>query len=245
MVKDRPATIDQIAPLAKLYVESLCEIVENFDDCTGYSRTDPVATESYPGFIPYTDGGHEGVVYAQMSYAHGSGAGPTAVQEDIERSLKDAAEEFERTNDITVTEMDKWEAEQRTLWEQPSLPGVERAPYPPSHPLREELHEAQDSWLDEGGTYFYKARVLFYEPGNSRRDADTPDDEVEVRVFAYLNTDYEYGRDHISWITHYGGTPDQTTDALDRTFTGSEFLALGKDGITKLVHEAVEGLRNL
>ena len=228
------------SPLAERFVQGVCDEVSRFDDCYGDSRVEPIETEAYDGFIPYTDGGYDGCVYAQMSYAYGSGSAPATVQADIDRCLKDVESEFAEKHGITVEQMDEEQAQAVELWNQPALPGIDKGDYP-QHPLREELYEMQDSYLSEGGTYFYKCRVMFYEPSNYRNDSG----DWEVRMFAYLNTDYEYGRDSISWLPALGGKADQTSGDWERTMTAAEFIALGEDGIDDLITDAVKHLANL
>ena len=53
---------------------------------------------------------------------------------------------------------------------------------------REELGEMEDHYLREGGTYFYKVRAF-----KAREDGS-------IYFDCYLNTDFEYGRDFISWL---------------------------------------------
>lgn len=227
--------------LANDFVEGVMAEVAGFDDCYGDYRVEAVETEARDGFIPYTNGGWDGVAYAQLSYAYSSGHAPAAVQSAIDGSLKDAAEEFERANGITVAEMDQWEADEAARLAMPALPGMAPADTFVQHPLREKLWDMQDSWMSEGGTYFYKCRVMFYESGNYRNELGTD----EVRLFAYLNTDYEYGRDYISWLPAMGGKADQTVDGFARTMTLAEFVALGEEGIADLVTEAVNSLAAL
>lgn len=228
------------SPLATRFVEGVCGEVSGFDDCYGDFRVEPVETEAYDGFIPYTDGGSDGIVYAQLSYAYRSGSAPAAVQDTIDRCLKDVETAFAEEHGITVEQLDEEKAEMIALWNQPTLPGMGKEPYP-EHPLQSAFHEMQDSSLSEGGTYFYKCRVMFYEPGNYRNKSG----DYEVRMFAYLNTDYEYGRDNISWLSCYGSNPDQTSGDWERTMTAAEFIALGEDGIDDLITDVVKHLANL
>lgn len=232
--------LDLAAPLAQRFVEGVTGEAEGFDDCYG-SRCDEVESESRDGFIAYTDGGYEGCAYGLLSYAHGSGCAPAAIQSIIDSSLKDAEEEFQREHGISVDELYKQRSDMQDLWNQPAIPGIGKADYPPEPELLETWHELQDSWLSEGGTYFYKVSVLFYRPENYRNDSG----DYEVRMFAYLNTDLEYGRDHISWLPAMGGKADQTTGDWERTMTAAEFIALGESGIDDLITEAVKHLANL
>lgn len=63
----------------------------------------------------------------------------------------------------------------------------------------EAYYDYEQECLMEGGTYFYK--VIF----SWDNEANT------LVVAAYLNTDFEYGRDYISWLPLVGGgQADQT-----------------------------------
>jgi hypothetical protein len=237
-----PEVWEQASALAKRFVtDAVQEIATTFDDCYD-SNVEEVESESRDGFIAYTDGGWDGVAYATLSYAHGSGHIPAAVRGAIDSSIADAEADFAEEHGLTVAEMDAWEDEERAKWEMPTLPGMPRASYPPQHPLREQLWELIDSWLGEGGTYFYKVRVLFYREDNGRND--NPGTAM-VRLFAYLNTDYEYGRDYISWLTYYGSNPDQTIDAFTKEMAMADFVALGESGIDDFVTEAVSKMAAL
>ena len=227
--------------LAKRFVEETVNAVAMFDDCYGHVTVEPVESQSRDGFIAYTDGGWDGVAYAELNYAHGSGHVPAAVKPAIESTLRDAAEAFADKHGITEAEMDQWEADERARLALPALPGMEPVDKHPNHPLREQLWEMQDSWMMEGGTYFYKCRVMFYEADNYRNDSDVP----MVRLFAYLNTDYEYGRDHIPWLTHYGANPDQTVDAYHVEMPLADFAALSEEQIDEMSTEAVNLLEAL
>lgn len=235
-------TWDKADALAKLFVEETVNTVAGqFDDCYGHVQIEPVESQSRDGFIAYTDGGWDGVAYAELSYAHGSGHVPAAVKPAIESSLDDAAEAFAEENGITVEEMNQWEADESARLAMPALPGMEPADTFVNHPLREALWEQQDDWLREGGTYFYKCRVMFYDAANSRNDSDVP----MVRLFAYLNTDYEYGRDHIPWMSAYGRPADQTVDAYHVEMPLADFAALSEERIEEMAAEAVALLGGL
>lgn len=232
--------LEVAGPLAERFVEGVCANLERFDDVYG-TKVEPVETEAYDGFIPYTDGGYDGIAYGLLSYAHGSGFAPAEIQAIIDSTLKDAEAAFAEEHGVTVEALYQQRADMYAEWEQPAIPGIEKASYPPEPELLETWHEFEDSWLSEGGTYFYKVRVLFYRPDNYRNDSG----DYEVRMFAYLNTDLEYGRDSISWMPALGGKADQTSGTWERTMTAAEFNALGEAGIEALVEEATTHLSNL
>lgn len=232
--------LETAGPLAERFVEGVCNNLQGFEDVYG-TEVEPVETEAYDGFIPYTDGGYDGVAFGLLSYAYGSGSAPAAIQPYIDSSIKDAEEEFHREHGITVEELYQQRSDMWKEWEQPALPGIEKPTYPPEPELLETWHEMEDSWLSEGGTYYYKVRVLFYRPDNYRNKSG----DYEVRIFAYLNTDFGYGRDSISWLPAMGGKADQTEGNWERTMSAAEFNALGESGIDSLVEEATTHLRNL
>lgn len=231
--------LEVASPLAERFVEGVCGNLQRFDDVYDTS-VEPVCTEAYDGFIPYTDGGFDGVGRALMSYAYGSGSCPAVIQDMIDSTLKDAESEFEREHGVSVEELYKQRADMFTEWQQPALPGIDKPRCAPEPELLEDWHQYQDNWLSEGGTYYYKVKVLFYRPDNYRNKSG----DYEVRMFAYLCTD-EYGRDSIPWLRPLGGNPDQTSGDWERTMTAAEFNALGESGIDALIEDATKHLKAL
>ncbi len=156
---------------------------------------DPIETEPYSGFIPFTDGGFEIGAYADFRAAHGSGCVPNAIQEMLDSTLKDCAESFVREKGLPEG-CDPWDEEE----------------------VREEYWDWEDTWLSEGCTYFYKVRAIFYRADNSRNETGSD----EWYFWACLNVDLEYGRDSVPWFSVYGGNPDQCRGEWSETVKAAD-----------------------
>lgn len=88
-----------------------------------------------------------------------------------------------------------------------------------------------------GTTYFYKVRCQYYTADNPRNESG----EDEVHFTAYLNTDLEYGRDYIPWLSYTGGKADQTYGGFGETVPVSE---LTPERFEELYEEALDALSN-
>jgi hypothetical protein len=153
-----------------------------------------VENVGYDGFIPFTEGGIDMIASQCLSYDHDTGAAPKLIQPIIDSCLKDAQEEWDRrhpecTYEVIFGDEGCGDPDQLMLPAHPPRPE-------PYESQREEYYDFERTWLTEGSTYFWKARVLFYAADNYRNDTG----EDEVLFCVGINDDLEYGRDSISWL---------------------------------------------
>lgn len=220
-----PVEHQPVHDLVRSWIADVIDSVENFDDVYSYdTEPEEIENEHRSGFIPWTEGGWIAVLNACLAYAHGSGGGPKAVQPIIDSTLDDAAVAF---------------CEDRK-WKLPSEGAAEAAwvligALPDDSDDREAWYEWENEWLFEGGTYFYKVRAIYYMPDNS----DNQTGEPEVYFDAYLNIDFEYGRDSIPWLSAYGQNTDQTSGTWKRTIPVREITP---ELIAELTQQAIEAL---
>lgn len=191
--------------LCRRWVTEVLETVEGFDDVYG-TNVSEVENRARDGFIPFTDGGFDGLAYATLRDAYGTGAAPSVIQPYLDSAIEDAEKAWDEEN-----------PEHTVAWiyadddaDQLTLPGVEKS-RERDH-WREKWYEFEDESLREGGTYFYKVRVLFH--GDQH---DSESGEPEALFCVGINTDFEYGRDHISWLSCYGKSPNCTTWVWEKT----------------------------
>jgi hypothetical protein len=204
-----------IADMAWRYVEEVMDNLLTGDDIACEAEVEEIENESRSGFIPYTEGGFEAVGWNTLGYAHSSGKEPKAIQPIIESALCDCLEWFLKDRDgFTMPDnvQDKkhgwerynylWEAAEKQLGEQTFGPMDQEPKW------IEEYYEVEHEYLLEGSTYFWKCRAIFYDATNSDNELDGD----AILFETYLNTDLEYGRDYVSWLSCYGASPDQTVD---------------------------------
>jgi hypothetical protein len=176
----------RVRDLVQEWCKDATDEVSQFYDCY-HSNFDEVENQWRDGFIPYTEGGFDGIVYASIQHAYGSGSVPSAIQPYLDRDLKECEEAWDEQNpDRTLGSLYSREHDgQGELLER----STER-----EHWL-EKYYEFENEWLQEGGTYFYKIRALFYAANNSQNETG----EAEVLFCVAINTDFEYGRDSVSY----------------------------------------------
>ena len=147
LIKDHP----QALTLVQDFVERVTEQIASDYDAYGHQVSD-VLSESVPGFIPYTDGGWDGVAHFSL-YGEAAYALPE-MKSFLEGDYKFAQEEFRReyelADDADVAEHGEWE-DWLTTWEQ-----------------------------DDDGCFFMKVRALIYSAENHRNE--TGQDEVILCV---------------------------------------------------------------
>lgn len=102
---------------------------------------------------------------------------------------------------------------------------------------KEKFWEFEHEWLSEGGTYFYKVRAIYFDAGSSRNESGEP----EVFFMVGVNTDFEYGRDSISWLPYMGGKAQQTEWCWECTAKAADIT---EDFIDALKREALDALRS-
>jgi hypothetical protein len=218
-----------VLDLVEQWVKDVLDNLQSAEDVYG-TNIDAVENRPRDGFIPYTDGGFEGIGYASLSYAHGSGSAPAVIQPYIDQSVKDAEKEWDADNpEHTVAWIygtDPEEQGQGTMFGR----STEREHW------REKWYEFEDEWLSEGGTYFYKVRAIFFGVNNSRNQSGEP----EVYFMVGINTDFEYGRDTIPWLACYGGNPKCTEWPWEKTIPVAQITP---ELVEKITEEATEALR--
>lgn len=210
--------------LCRDWITEVLEAVEGFEDVYGTNLSE-VENRHRDGFIPFTDGGFDGLGMATLSYAHGSGAALAVIQPYVDSALKDAAKDWDEQN-----------PEHPVSWiyaeepEQPTLPGIQ----PSREHWREKFYEFEDEYMREGGTYFYKVRVLFHGDQHSSQSGDP-----EAYFMVGINTDFEYGRDNIPWLACYGQKTQQTTWLWEKTV---KVKNLNAKRVESLIRQAIAAL---
>lgn len=220
----QPVFVRKVA-LCRQWVEDVLESTGGEDVIS--RDIDEVENRSRDGFIPFTDGGFDGIASASMNYAYGSGQVPSAIQPYLDSALRDIEKSWDEENpEHTVAWLYSDEPEQATL------PGI-----PPSRERdhwREKFYEHQDANMSEGGTYFYKVRVLFHG-----EDHTSVSGEPEAYFMVGINTDFEYGRDSIPWLAYYGQKTQQTTWLWEKTV---KVKNLTPKRIESLIGQAIKAL---
>lgn len=215
--------------LVRNWVTEVLETVEGFDDVYGTNLSE-VENRSRDGFIPFTDGGFDGIGMATLSYADGTGAAPAVIQPCLDAAHKDAEKDWDEQNPehpvawIYATE----NADQLTL------PTIEKSRE--QEHWREKFWEFEREHMSEGGTYFYKVRVLFHGDQHSSESGDP-----EAYFMVGINADFEYGRDNIPWLACYGQKTHQTTWLWEKTV---KVKNLTKRRIESLARQAISALQS-
>lgn len=214
--------------LCRQWTEDVLASVEDYEDVT-HTNVDEVRNTSCDGFIPFTDGGFDGLGYGNMGYAHGSGCAPAAIQPYIDSAQKDIDAEWDSDHPDHPVEwcLDNPEPH-------PLLPGIPRITVTDRDLWRERYYEFSDSYMSEGGTYFYKVRVLFH--GEDHRSVSG---EPEAFFMVGINTDFEYGRDNIPWLSCYGQKTQQTQWLWEKTI---KIKNLDARRIASLTRQAIKAL---
>lgn len=222
-------------PPVRDMVKTWCEDVLDSLSCADavYStKIDEVENEHRDGFIPFTEGGFDGIGYANMGHAIGSGRIPIAIEPYVASSQKDAEEEWDRQNpEHTVAwlyEEAPEDAGQHYLFAR----SIERETW------REKWYDFESEWHNDGGTYFYKVRALFYDTDNSNNQSGQP----EVFFMVGINTDFEYGRDYVSWLTAYGSSPHCTKWVWEKNIPAAEITPELMEQFAKEASEALARL---
>lgn len=164
--------------------EVITEVIEQAEsdfECWK-SDVDEIEHESRSGFWSWNNGGFDALAWTDLRAAWGSGIGNEGkIAEVIDSCLTDAADSFWRENEekLKALEITEETCNYHDLYEA-------------GHgDLAEEVSQEEDSWLSEGGEFWYQCRVIFFSPDNSSNESGKP----EAYFMAGLNTDYGYGRD--------------------------------------------------
>jgi len=218
--------------LVKEWVEGVLDELEQTETISHFN-IDEVENKSRDGFIPFTEGGYDGIGYAYLRDAIYSGYCPKVIQPYVDQELKDVQEAWDGENpEHTYEWLYDFEADEIAKTQGDLLNS--NVPTP-REVWQEKYSEFESEYLDgEGGTYFYKARVLFYDEDNSRNESGEP----EAYFMAGINTDFEYGRDTIPWLSHMGGNPQCTEWVFERNIPVKD---LTPELISELVDEAIDG----
>lgn len=205
--------MSNIHDLCRDWTQEVIDDIARFYDVYQVGDVEEVETKARDGFIPYTDGGFEAIGFASLHNAHSSGCIPDIIQPYLDRDLEDMAQQFEEEHKIPFDDVIQDEL----------------------HPLYEEACDYENSWLSEGGTYFYKVRVLIYLKDNHRNESG----EDEAYFLAALNTDFEYGRDDIPWLACYGTNPQKSQWLFERNIPLKDLEYMD---IQALANEAIGAL---
>lgn len=170
------------------------------------------------GFIPWTSGGFELVLPASLSHHWGSGCAPKPIQAIIDGQEPSLADDWQRQHDDAP----------------PFLDCVNADPGDPAAEWTERAMEFESEWwAEDPSCYFWKARVMF-EDVDDHNGGDVP----RVSIDCYLNTDLEYGRDYISWLSCYGTNPNRTVGEFKAVIPLDKFVALKPSHIDAIVKGA-------
>ena len=167
---------DDALYLVKEFVEEMIETVGS--DSYG-CRVDEVSSEAYDGFIPYTDGGWDGVAtfgfYSEPAY------GTPQIAKFHDQDYDWCLSEFRAENE----------------WEDEEVPEGNDVPLR----LSDAWQDYRQEWeCSDESVWFVKVRGLVY--GQHHRRNETGQDEVML-CFG-INTDFDYGRDHVSYAPGAG-----------------------------------------
>lgn len=218
----------EIDALIKQWVNDVAEDVYE----SGTLRVSPIENQSRDGFFPYTEGGWNAIIHDDLYSCNGSGNVPTLLRATLASELKDCAEEWDRQN----PEIPYAELFDSTVEDEGQQPLLGFAASKEADAKREKYYEFENAYMQEGNTFFWKVRVLYYDTDNSRNETGKP----EVLFCVGLNDDFEYGRSHVSWLASPGkGGPgdhwlwektvpvEDVTDELLGTLKGEAIAALG------------------
>lgn len=179
-------------------------------------RVTEISASSYPGFIPFTNGGFDAMIMQDLRNSWGSGMmgerETEIITPFIESCQRDAAHEFIMCRDELehLRDATTYDNADAVLWEYfdnaETEHGNRAAAYPdgdllgdklpefwrtPEGALREEYFEFESEYMSEGGEYWLQFRANFFAADNRRNV--TGDDEIYF--IAAVNTDFTYGRD--------------------------------------------------
>lgn len=215
--------------MCRRWVQEVLEAIEGFEDVT-HTNVSEVCNRSYDGFIAFTDGGFDGLGFGDMGHAHGSGSAPQAIQPYIDSALKDIEKDWDKENPEHTVEWCHQEDDTLQLVMPGFVPSREREMW------QQKYWEFEDANMSEGGTYFYKVRVLFHGDQHSSESG-----EPEALFCVGINTDFEYGRDHIPWLTCYGKSPHCTKWLWEKTI---KIKDLRNQRIDSFISQASKALAN-
>lgn len=217
------AALERTQEIVSLLAEKIGDADEACFQYPFADRVEKIETEARDGFIPWTHGGHHVCLAAAVSHHQSTGCAPAAIQPYIDEGERMIAEEWARQH-----------PERPALWD-----CINAGPGEPGYEWQGEAEEWEcEAWAHDDDCYFWKARAMIHAPGDLQNESG----EWEVYVDAYLNTDINYGRDHIAWLSCYGGNPNCTVGDFKRTIPLADFIQLDTAALEAIVNEAIAAL---
>lgn len=180
--------------------DAMDDLPENYGGCID-TCVEKICHTSYDGFIPFTNGGFDLTVPTDLRTMYGSGYGPSNEKIDeylqgvIESSQQDALESFVQENKPLFEELMPEVDVDNPTYDMVNYHLLYDKGY---GDLAEKLSEYEDSYMSEGGTFFYQLRAMYYSADNPRNESG----EDEILFLAGVNTDFEYGRDKGLEVTY-------------------------------------------
>lgn len=151
-------------------METMQELIETVTDAIGsdaYStRVEPIEDKCVPGFIPFTNGGWNGV--CNFTLNSDAGRSVPIINKYVQRDEEECVRCFMAENDIE-NESDIYD-----------------------HP---DWESYADSWNSDDATWFVYVRACYFTPDNHRNRSGEPEWSLGVAI----NTDFDYGRDHVAY----------------------------------------------
>lgn len=175
-------------------------IPENYGDCVD-TYVKEVSHTAYDGFMPFTNGGFDLMLPTDLRSMWGSGSGPCNVaisarlDKIVQEAQQDALEQFVQENKSVFEEMfpdADLDKPSHDLINYHDLYNADKGE------LAEQLSEFEDTYMTEGGTFWYQFRVLYFAADNHRNESGVD----ELLFMAGVNMDFEYGRDEGLEITY-------------------------------------------
>lgn len=174
--------------------ENVAEQFESNEMTYGITEPEKVNHTGYDGFMPYTNGGWDLMMSSTLYNLWSTGTFPEYVptrqfmDRVIDQSLKDSLKDFCENN---KAELEKYFTPEQVEKASGDDIGYHSLYEKNGGDIAERLSEHEMMWLEEGGTFWYQFRVLYFNSDNSHNESG----EDEVFFLAGVNTDFEYGRD--------------------------------------------------
>ncbi|MDE2096218.1 MAG: hypothetical protein KGL39_03165 [Patescibacteria group bacterium] len=156
----------------------IAEFLEHWDSIGVVDvRVEPIEHEAREGFMPFTNGGWSG--RAAVLFRDGKDhfkAMSSYAEQDHKDMLCEFREDLTRKGAVDAFD----DASDEDIWNR----------------FSNEAEKWQDGWEEsDDDVFFLDFRAVYYAPGNFRNKSGKP----EVYFYAGVNTDFNYGRDSITW----------------------------------------------